>query len=253
MTHSTHSTKKRLSTWFLTRKSKSQRTSSFRDTVEALSIAVIIAIFLRLFVIEAFKIPTGSMIPTLKIEDHIFVNKFIYGLRIPFTKIRFFQFTSPKRGDIVVFIFPLNNSKDYIKRVIGIPGDEIEVHGRVVYVNGVPAEKVIQEDRRVLSDVEDADGVDLYSETNGHATHYTQYSKYQSTRDYGPKTVPPDHLFVMGDNRDNSYDSRGWGFVPMNHLKGKALFVWLSLDPLHRYSFLGLPSIRWERFGKMIR
>ena len=109
-----------------------------REYVEAIVVAVLIALCLRSFVIEAFKIPSGSMIPTLKIGDHIFVNKFIYGLRIPYTKIRFFQFRTPKRGEVIVFIFPNDNSKDYIKRVVGTPGDTLEMKQGTLFINGEP-------------------------------------------------------------------------------------------------------------------
>lgn len=227
--------------------------SIFREYVEAIVIAVFIALCLRAFVIEAFKIPTGSMIPTLKIGDHIFVNKFIYGLRIPYTKIRFFEFKTPKRGDIAVFIFPLDNSKDYIKRVIGLPGDAIEIKEGILYINGEAIEKTPQSDRLILADIKEEDKFDLFKEKTGGVEHYTQYFRYDEPQNYGPRTVPENKLFVMGDNRNRSYDSRGWGFVPMANIKGKALFVWLSLNSDERYPLIGLPKIRWERFGKIIR
>ena len=232
---------------------KSPKKGAFREYVEAIVVAVLIALALRAFAIEAFKIPTGSMIPTLKIGDHIFVNKFIYGLRIPYTKIRFLEFTQPKRGDVIVFIFPLDNSKDYIKRVVGLPGDTVEVKQGIVYVNGIPAERTLQTDRNILADQDDADQLDLYLEKTGETLHHSQYVNAEEQPDYGPRTIPPDKLFVMGDNRNRSYDSRGWGFVPFANIKGRALFIWLSLDTQHKFSFIGLPRIRWERFGKIIK
>ena len=234
-------------------KLKKSKKGAFREYTEAIIVAVLIALFLRVFVIEAFKIPTGSMIPTLKIGDHIFVNKFIYGLRIPYTKIRFFDFSKPKRGDVAVFIFPLDNSKDYIKRVIGLPGDTIEVMDNTVYVNGGLIDKALQEDRAILKNEEDTNQFDLFKEQTGGKQHFTQYLKFDEPQHYGPRSVPPDKIFVMGDNRNRSYDSRGWGFVPMSNIKGKAMFIWLSLNPNHRYPWIRLPRIRWERFGKLIR
>lgn len=232
---------------------KAKKKGVLREYVEAIVVAVFIALCLRAFVIEAFKIPTGSMIPTLKIGDHIFVNKFIYGLRIPYTKIRFWDFKKPQKGDVAVFIFPLDNSKDYIKRIIGTPGDTIEMRKGVVYVNGEAVEKVAASNREILEDVPEAEKFDLFTEKTGGHEHFTQYFRYDEPQDYGPRTVPPNKLFVMGDNRNRSYDSRGWGFVPMANVKGKALFVWLSLDSDNKLPFLGLPRIRWERFGKLIR
>jgi signal peptidase I len=232
---------------------KGIRQSTFREYIEAILVAVVIALFLRAFVIEAFKIPTSSMVPTLKIGDHIFVNKFIYGLRIPFTKIHFFQFRTPKRGEVVVFNFPIDESKDYIKRVIGIPGDTIEIKQGILYINGEAAEKVIETDRTILADVEEADQFELYKEKTGEIRHFTQYERNQGFDDYGPTIIPPNKFFVMGDNRNRSSDSRSWRFVPMENLKGRALIVWLSLDSKNRYPIVGLPSIRLERFGKLIR
>ncbi|MBI3018271.1 MAG: signal peptidase I [Deltaproteobacteria bacterium] len=243
----------------------------FREYTEAIVVAVLIALVLRSFVIEAFKIPSGSMIPTLKIGDHIFVNKFIYGLRIPYTKIRFFQFRTPKQGEIIVFIYPVDNSKDYIKRVVGLPGDTLEMKQGTVYINGQAVGKTLQTARNILKDIDGNDSMDLYKETTGTNTHYTLYynSKFKEPDDFASITIPQNKLFVMGDNRDNSSDSRAWRFVPMENIKGRAMFVWLSLDSEHRLSLLkfpmvrlnpsphieweGLPSIRWERFGKLIR
>ncbi len=245
--------------------------SKLREYIEALVTAVLIAFIIRSFVIEPFKIPSSSMVPTLMVGDHIFVNKFIYGFRPPFTKKHFFQYKQPERGEVVVFIYPEDESKDFIKRVVGLPGDKIEVGGTDVYVNG---EKLKREpievkqdpsDERALDVIGDVWGrnlpfehdwenINFYKEKLGNVEHLVQYEKDLYLRSLGhfmaPNggkiTVPEGMLFVMGDNRDNSSDSREWGFAPIENLKGKAMFIWLSLDSDHGW-------VRWKRFGTWIR
>lgn len=232
-----------------------------REYLEALFTAAIIAFFIRSFVFEAFKIPSGSMIPTLSVGDHIFVNKFLYGLRIPYTRHRFWKFTDPKRGDIIIFICPVDEGKDFIKRVVGLPGDVIHISGENVEVNGQEflhkQVKVSEDvtDKRILS--VDADSIkqipyvpdfskyDFYEEKTGNALHLVQYEGGIWRPTYNI-TVPQGHYFVMGDNRDNSADSREWGFVPDGNIKGKAMLVWLSLDK-------DQGGIRWHEFGRWIR
>lgn len=240
---------------------------TIREYAEALLTALLVAFFIRSFVIEAFKIPSGSMIPTLMIGDHIFVNKFIYGLRIPFTKKKIVTFGTPERGEAVVFMYPMDESKDFIKRVVGLPGDRILVQGDDLYVNGQPTERqaiqVQPEDgseTRLLKVIPDAVAAQAGSreipaspgwqeygysvETLGKVHHLVQYDNRPS---YARTEfdVPPGHLFVMGDNRDNSSDSRDWGFVPMENVKGKAMFIWLSINYDRK-------NLRWNRFGKWI-
>lgn len=238
-----------------------KKKGTFREYFEALLIAVIAALFIRSFGLEAFKIPSGSMIPTLSIGDHIFVNKFIYGLRIPLTRHRFFRFTEPKRGDVVVFIYPEDESKDFIKRVIGLPGDRIRIFGESVSVNGetlprhrltvkeYPSDKrkllVKNSTERAIPFVRGWRDFDFYDELAGDTDHLVQYEKYLD-RDSYDLVVPPGYYFVMGDNRDNSADSREWGFVPDGNIKGKAMFVWLSIDKDHG-------GIRWREFGRWIK
>lgn len=258
--------------------------------------AVLIALLIRAFLIEAYKIPTGSMIPTGLPGDHLFVNKFIYGLRIPFTKIRFLKWKDPERGDVVVFLYPLDESKNYIKRVVGLPGDRVQTDGENLLING---EKVahtvlkVSEDPhnpRQLKVADNALWADIprmlmwqdntfMDEVLGSTHHLVQYSPYRAFPDH-EYVVPPDHLFVMGDNRDNSQDSREWGFMPMDNLKGKAMFIWLSCglplkDPQTgvgqaleavRSTISNIPvvgwlypcdghwlSVRWDRFGKWMQ
>jgi signal peptidase I len=289
--------------------------STSRDYVESIGAAVLIALALRAFVIEAFKIPSSSMYPTLEIGDHIFVNKFIYGIRIPWTTTKFFE-RSPNRGDVIVFIYPCNPDKDYIKRVIALAGDTVEVRCNVVYVNGkaIP-NKLVEGESCHYMDYLENDGqwvrkaCSKYEETVGDK-HYdvfhdadrplrdqriaagTQHDGdardfptlnmplaptcansedaataldiqqvkgkivQTKTKDAGAcdqqmhYVVPPGHIFAMGDNRNNSNDSRVWGSVPIENIKGKALFIWLS------YSTWGLTDwsgIRWPRIGAFVQ
>jgi signal peptidase I len=161
------------------------------------------------------------MEPTLLVGDHLLVNKFIYGVRIPYSNIKFFQYKKPKRGDIIVFIFPKDRSKDFIKRVIGTEGEKVAIIHNKIYIN----DKMID---------------DLWG-------HFT--ITRPSIEEYGPVKVPEGFLFVMGDNRDNSQDSRFWGFVNINEVKGKAFIVYFSWDS-NAQKLLNM--IRWTRFGKLI-
>jgi len=229
--------------------------SKFREYIEAISIAILLALLIRAFVIQAFKIPSGSMIPTLLIGDHILVNKFIYGLNIPFTDTRVLIFNQPKRGDIIVFSFPQNKEKpectstinniekrlqtswqngnpvylfqddckDFIKRVIGIGGDKIEIKDKNVYVNDT-----LQHEPYIEHSDPDIE---------------------KATRDnFGPFIVPHNSIFVMGDNRDQSYDSRYWGVVSMDEIKGKAFIMYWSWN--NDGSFLA--KVRWSRIGRLL-
>lgn len=204
----------------------------FREYVEAIVVAVVLALFIRAFVVQAFKIPSGSMIPTLLVGDHLLVNKFIYGIKVPFTGTTLIPISDPKRGDVVVFRFPKDRSVDYIKRVVGEPGDTIEIKKKQVYVNGQP---VKDEHAYYSSDAIQPAGM--------------------SQRDfYGPVTVPEDSIFVMGDNRDNSYDSRFWGFVERKEVLGKALMIYWSWDlskPL-LLPPLRFTTVRFSRLGDLI-
>jgi signal peptidase I len=237
-----------------------KKKSTLREYIEALLTAVLIALVIRAFVIEAFKIPSGSMIPTLSVGDHIFVNKYIYGLRIPLTKYRIVKLGEPKRGDVIVFIYPVDEGKDFIKRVVGLPGDRVHMEGQDVWINGEKLRRLALEvepypgDKRRLT-VRDGKlrtipstpgwrDFDYYEEQVGDADHVVQYEKNLERQAYDV-VVPPGHYFVAGDNRDNSADSREWGFVPAENVKGKAMFVWLSIDKDHG-------GIRWHEFGRWI-
>ena len=211
------------------------RRGKFREYAEAFGVALLIALVVRTLLLQAFKIPSSSMENTLLVGDHIFVNKFLYGYHVPYTKGRILQFSTPKRGDIIVFVFPEDPGKDFIKRVIGVPGDTVEIRRKTVLVNGTP---LVEPYTRF------ADGTDA--------------ELLVRTRDtLPPVRVPPGKLFVMGDNRDRSYDSRFWGFVDMDAVIGKALFIYFSIDwsrgvgwtEVWRYPEL----VRWDRLGHVLK
>ena len=236
--------------------------SPMREFVESAGLAILVALMLRAFVIEAFKIPTGSMIPTLLVGDHIFVNKFIYGIRVPFTQTFLARFAEPERGEVVVFTFPsqearayietrpigerecidqgsLRHEKDFIKRIVGVEGDRVELKDNQLYVNG---EKLPREFVRFESTGNYLFPKQIHAlESNGEATYEIQYTGEHP--EFGPITVAEDHVFVMGDNRDNSSDGRCWGQVPVENVKGKAMFIWWAL---------GRDGIHWDRIGQGI-
>jgi signal peptidase I len=197
-----------------------------KEYVEPIVIAILIALFIRAFIVQAFKIPSSSMEDTLLIGDHILVNKFIYGVRIPYTNIKFFQYKKPKRGDIIVFIFPKDRSKDYIKRVIATEGEKVEIIRNKIYIND-----------NLMDDP------------------WGQFKMPRgSMEDYGPVKIPEGSLFVMGDNRDNSQDSRYWGFVNINNdVIGNAFIIYYSgPNFLEIWKIWRWGEIRWGRLGKLI-
>jgi signal peptidase I len=302
------------------------RKSTLREYAESIGIAVLIALFLRAFVVEAFKIPSGSMIPTMEIGEHIFVNKFIYGIRIPYTKVKLFEWRKPERGEVVVFINPCEPEKDFIKRIVGLPGDRIEVRCNVLYVDGEQVPYEIDRDTCAHWDFEEmrdawqSEKCSRYVETLDDTTFETihapdrpeldeeiahmeagepyrpglydhdfpRLSSRRADEDWirtarlptcrppdrdrtreerdaargrletapaaddtmcGQKVqyvVPEGHVFVMGDNRQNSSDSRVWGPVPLENIKGKALFIWWSSKPPKA------GGIQWDRIGKVV-
>jgi len=200
-----------------------KKKGALRENIEAIVVAVILALFIRTFVVQAFKIPSGSMKDTLLIGDHILVNKFIYGVKAPFIKKTMIPIKDPQREDIIVFEFPEDPSKDFIKRVVGIPGDKIEIRNKKLFVNGIP--------------VNSSHGI--YKDPKIYA------ARTQPRDNLGPITVPEGKLFVMGDNRDFSYDSRFWGFVDMIAVKGKAFIIYWSWDKDHF-------GVRWSRLGHLL-
>jgi signal peptidase I len=202
--------------------------SALRENIEAILVAIVLALFIRTFVVQAFKIPSGSMLNTLLIGDHILVNKFIYGVRLPFAGTVLIPVAEPKRDDIVVFKFPEDPSKDFIKRVVGVEGDTIEIRNKKVYVNG----ELIESDFAIYLDP------------------YVQYSE-QNRDNLGPLKVPENSIFVMGDNRDYSYDSRFWGFVDLKDLKGKAFMIYWSWNSENNESFMDY--VRWDRIFQRLK
>ena len=312
--------------------------STTRDYIESIGAAVLIALALRAFVIEAFKIPSSSMYPTLEIGDHIFVNKFIYGVRIPWTYTKLFEIRGPHRGEVIVFIYPCDPERDYIKRVVALAGDSVEVRCNKVYVNGqlealtklegpaqiepYPDDRIERPHKKCVGEGCCYDDYDEHTDTwsgrlcslyqenlDGHV-HQTFQEKelpeFEKTWASGDKTgggdrdfpqrgtqimpscsqspedapnawkypqvpgklvetkspdranaceqqlhyvVPDGHVFVMGDNRNNSNDSRVWGAVPIENIKGKALFIWLSYKYWSPWAWGG---IRWPRIGNFV-
>lgn len=200
-----------------------KKKSRLRENVEAVLIAILLALFIRSFVVQAFKIPSGSMKPTLQIGDHILVNKFTYGVDLPFTDITIIPGGQPERGDIIVFEYPVEPDKDFIKRVIGVPGDVVEIKNKDVYVNGERLEQ----------------GYTMHTENHVIPGEKTKRDNF------GPVTVPENEYFVLGDNRDNSYDSRFWGFVEDRALKGEAFIIYWSWDKERFWP-------RWSRLGKIL-
>ncbi|WP_428264794.1 signal peptidase I [Haliangium sp.] len=300
------------------------RKSTFREYAESIGIAIIIAVLLRAFVVEAFKIPSGSMIPTMEIGDHIFVNKFLYGVRIPVVGVKFFQYRKPVRGEVIVFEKPRDpERRDFIKRIVAVAGDRVEVRCGILYVNGEAVERELVAEDSWYWDKDESDyetGAEYwrqkpcsrYRETMGDARFETLYGPERPRQerrmhddDRGqpyprlmrndfPNTtgisfpepgepiarcgtesgdasgmgcyervngsnagsdgdtcsprlryvVPEGHVFAMGDNRDNSSDSRIWGPVPLENIKGKALFIWWSAN--------GKLGVQWDRIGHVV-
>lgn len=232
--------------------------SKFREYAEAIFIAILLALIIRTFVVQAFKIPSGSMIPTLKVGDHILANKFLYGLKLPFMNSRFLILRQPRRGDIVVFSFPGNKEKeecrrltknitkrfeniwsnknliylfkddcrDFIKRVIGVGGDRIEIKNKTVHINGIAIAEsyTVHKDKKI------------------------KMKQIERRDNFGTVIVPRGKFFVMGDNRDGSYDSRFWGFVDMSEIKGKAFIIYWSWNNKGDW----LRKIRWDRLAHIL-
>ena len=215
----------------LDEKPRAPKKSVAREYTEAILIALLLALLIRTFIIQAFKIPSGSMENTLLIGDHILVSKFSYGTHIPneipFIDIKLFDdivlFSKvPQRGDIIVFKFPKDERRDFIKRVIGLPGDFLEVRRQKIYINKK-----------------------LFEDTHARHTDPASNDSFVPRDDFGPVLVPEGYVFVMGDNRENSQDSRYWGFLNVQKIRGKALMIYWSWNSIENW-------VRFERFGKFL-
>src|SRR5262245_23048595 len=227
--------------------------STLREYFESIVIAVILALFVRTFVVQAFKIPTGSMENNLLIGDHLLVNKFVYGPAATPAERTLLPIGTIHRGDVLVFKYPEQPDRDFIKRVIGLPGETLEVREKKVYINGNALDEPYAHFLTPASE----------------ASAFHEVTSFDVRERYGPVTIPADHFFMMGDNRDNSQDSRYWGFLPRENIKGKALLIYWSYQAERdEYQEQGLPGAvknlasvfthfftrtRWDRMLHQIR
>jgi len=214
----------------------------WREWIESLIIIALLAIVIRSFIVAPFKIPSSSMVPTLEIGDYLFVLRYPYGFKIPLTDIQLLS-KEVTRGDVAVFVYPEDKSKDYIKRIVGIPGDKIVYHNNKLSVNGKMMALEYKGNRTYFMQGGNVDVSGLFVEDFNGIKHFVLRKDY-SIKD-GEWTVPEGMYFAMGDNRNNSRDSRFWGFVPQAYMVGRAAIVWWSWD--HSTS-----SVRWDRIGHVI-
>jgi signal peptidase I len=222
---------------------------SLWEWTRTLAVTVLVFLVLRVFVVEAFRIPTGSMENTLLAGDFLLVNKAVYGAEVPGTTLHIPAFAEPRRGELVVFVPPHDPSKNYVKRLVGVPGDTLEMRDKVLVRNGVPVDEpyVLYQDR---------EGDAVHPSMKWQAGHLLAGpdDDYRPTRDnWGPLVVPGDQYFFLGDNRDNSEDSRYWGFVPREAIRGRPWFVYYSFDPAARGRLPWLRSARWDRVGLAVQ
>jgi len=207
---------------------KSNTPEKIWEYVKAIGTALILALIIRSFAVQAFKIPSGSMIPTLLVGDHLLVNKILYGtpVDIPFTNVTLFHmpgFRHPQRGEIIVFKYPEDPTRDFIKRTIAVEGDTIQMIDKKVYINGNPVEEPFTQ----------------------HTDNSLHMGQLEPRDNFGPYLVPKNKLFMMGDNRDQSYDSRFWGYVDIKQVRGKAMIIYWSWDSMKTFP-------RFDRIGKLI-
>ena len=232
---------------------KDFKKSTVREYFESIVIAVILALFVRTFVLQAFKIPTGSMENNLLIGDHLLVNKFMFAASDSAIERALLPIGTIRRGDVLVFKYPVEPDRDFIKRVIGLPGETLELKEKKIYINGTPLNEPYVH----------------FLEEPHHSAELSEVTSSDVRENYGPVTVPPNQYFMMGDNRDNSADSRYWGFMPRDYVKGKALLIYWSYeseredyeDESTSATIKGLGSVfmhfftktRWDRLGHFIR
>ena len=220
------------------------------DWTRSILIAFVLFLAVRTFLVEAFKIPTSSMEGTLLVGDFLLVNKMVYGAEVPGTSVRIPAVDEPSHGDVIVFNPPHEPRKNYVKRVVGLPGDTLRMRQKVLYRNGVAVDEpyAVHMDRAGS----DARHPSMRWQLD-HLTDVRVYRRYSPTRDnWGPLVVPDHKLFVLGDNRDNSEDSRYWGFVDRDAVKGRPWMVYYSFDPGAPDRAPWLNSVRWDRIGGLI-
>jgi signal peptidase I len=223
-----------------------------REYTESLVVAVILALVLRFFVISAYKIPTSSMVPTLKVGDFIFAYKLPYGVPIPFAGGDRWIAQMPERGDVVVFRYPGHETIHYVKRVVGLPGDRIAIKNKKLYVNDVEVDSK-EDTKTAINDLPGNEYYSVFRETMSNHPHLIIHNNDEDAGSFGPIVVPPQQIFVLGDNRDSSDDSRYWGTVPFKNLEGRVVMVWMSFDWLNRWGNERLPTVRWDRVFSAIR
>ena len=235
----------------------------FRSVVAALFLFVVI----RSFFVEAFKIPTGSMEGTLLVGDFLLVNKLVYGAEVPFTKVKLPGIRTPKRGDIIVFQWPVDRTKNFVKRIVGLPGDTLEMRDGQLIRNRIPLREEYVSHTSPGSDVSDEEfnWQQAYLLSAHHPVAASPRSPmsvasleaspgyHPSRNNWGPLIVPEKNYFVLGDNRDNSLDSRYWGFVADSLVRGQPMVVYYSYDPDGAVKLDWLTRVRWKRFGEMIQ
>jgi len=220
------------------------------EWTRSLAVAFVLFLVIRAFVVEAFKIPTSSMENTLLVGDFLLVNKAVYGAEIPGTRVHLPPFAEPGRWDVIVFNPPHDPSKNYVKRLVGLPGDTLEMRGKQLYLN---RRRVQEPHARHLDNGGDAIHPGM-SWQRDHLVPGARLSSYRPSRDsWGPLVVPDDQFFVLGDNRDNSEDSRYWGFVEREAIRGRPWFVYYSFDPAEVSTIPWVRDVRWRRIGGLIR
>lgn len=216
----------------------------WREYLTTLILAVLCALFVRNYLITAYKVPTGSMQPSLKPGDFIFCSRMSYGISLPFFGKKWGDLL-PSRGDLVVFTYPNQPQVTYVKRVVGLPGDRVQIVGGRVHVNEQALQYVPVNDMN--EDNPNPELFDIFQEALGESKWHVIFQKNSENKNFGPLVVPPGEVFLLGDNRDASDDSRYWGTVPMSQVVGQVVLIWLSLDWQHKWGGDRYPSVRWER------
>jgi len=221
------------------------------EWTKILAVSVVLFALIRTFLVEAFKIPSGSMENTLQVGDFLLVNKLVYGAEVPFTHKRLPRLREPRRGDVIVFEYPVDLTKNFVKRLVGLPGDTLEMRNGTLIRNGVAlSERYVEHTEPDI----DPGGEDFVWQRNYVVRTANAASAYHPSRNnWGPIVVPQEKYFVLGDNRDNSLDSRYWGFVPDSLVKGRPFVIYYSYAPDTVDTFAWLTHIRWTRLGERIR